>query len=274
MGKLSDFIETRGVTENNFTCLLLALLSRAGVTTVLESDLKQKLVSYYKDPEYQELFQDITLVQGITKSEVNLTNGFYYAKYFFHGVWFDSFHSDILHPFPLDDETLQVLEQKLSFDGQEKMHQMVLELSKRYHMERMSSLPIRIYGVDSNGFYSLVSGNYGVHPVRFDLLTDGDITTINNPDVTGLEQVFHESPIHQNEAIQLENASLCDFRLENATFAVRQGFYDDHITYCEVKTKLLEDEILKKIVSLSNRSFDFNELSLTKDAPYIRKLKL
>lgn len=263
--------------EGDFVALFLPLLCKAGVFRIEEMDLQQKLVSYKRDPEYQELFQDITLSKGVTGLFVNLREGFYQMKYFRRGVLFDSFSSNVLCLLYDEGMDLSFYMNKLSFDGQQKIRQMALEISKRYLMESRSAYDLKIYGVDPNTHgYELVCGLYHFNNLRFDLLTDGDILDLTYPNTLGEEHFFYNSPMFRDECVQLENNRPCFVRLRNATYAVQQGYVNDELRYASVETKILDEAKLQKIVDVSNTVFPFSdvETSLTNGAPYVRQITL
>lgn len=160
-------------TEDNFVRLLLSYLTKNGVYQVRESDLKRKLYYYYKNPEFQELFQDICKARGTLNPEVDISDGLYHEKYFGGNIVWGSNHSDklnLVYPFDVD---LSSCEKKLSKTGLELMKRLVLELTLKNVIESRSTKELHIYGTDPNQVYSLTYGTYLGKDAELELLSDG-----------------------------------------------------------------------------------------------------
>lgn len=170
--------------------------------------------------------------------------------------------------------TYQRYEQRLSDDGKLKMRQMAEELATRYKAEENSKVKLNIYGVSPNCHYSLVHGkNYG-SLLSFELITDGDIASIDYPNIVEMEQIFYESPLVPNSAIQLKDNRVAHVCLQNATYAIKQGLCDGKIRYCNVNTQVVDDRVLQEIVNLANQRYEKGEYAITEEAPYVRKIIL
>lgn len=270
---LENFVGRR-FTEHDFVALLLPLLCQNGIYRINEGELEEKLWSYYKNNGFKELFQEIVPSRGINEKKLNLYDGLYREKYFGGSVWFDQLHSNILNLTYGKDIDLSIYEQSLSEDGKLKIRQMAQELATRYKAERNSKTKLKIFGFDPNCHYSLVYGNHIGSLLSFELITDGDIASIDYPDLTGMEHLFYESPLNPNEAIQLKNNRVAHVCIQNATYTIKQGLYNEKICYCNVNTQVLDEKRLQGIVNLANQKYEKAEYALTDEAPYVRKLVL
>lgn len=259
-------------TEWNFVALLLPLLCQNGVFQVEERELEEKLFSYYKNKDFKELFQEIVPTRGADR--VNLYSGLYTEKYIGGNLWFEQMHSNILNLTYDRDMDLSSYEQYLSEDGKLKIRQMALELAKRYKAEQNSKVKLNIFGVDPNCSYSLVCGKHVGRLLSFELITDGDISSINYEDTKGREHVAYDSPLNPNEAVPLKDNTVLRVTLENATYAIKQGLCNGKIRYCNVNTQILDDEKLKEIVNIANQRDESSKNTLTSKAPYVRKIIL
>lgn len=261
-------------TEYDFVSTLLPLLFQNGVYQIDERELEEKLFYYYKNPNFRELFQDICIENLPSHKSVCLYDGFYREKYFGNGIRFDQLHSDILTLAYPENTSLSLQEQALSEDGKLKMKQMAHELAIRYKIEQNSKLKLRIFGVNPNCHYQLVHGKHHSSLLSFELITDGDILTINHQDTRGIEHYYYESPVSPNEAVQLEDNKAIYVSLKNATYAIMQGLCDGKIRYCNVNTQILDEKKLKEIANFANQKYEKNEYALTEEALYVRKLIL
>lgn len=270
---LENFSDKR-FKEYHFVALLLPLLFQNGVYKIDERELERKLFYYYKNPNFRELFQDIVIEDLPSYKSVCLYDGFYQEKYFENGIWFDQMNSDILNLAYNKDIDLSLYEQYLSEDGRLKIRQIAQELSKRYKAEQRSTIKLSIYGINPNCHYQLVHGVHHNSLLSFELITDGDIQTINYQDNKGFEHCFYDSPFDPDEAVQLEDNKVVYIGLQNATYAIKQGLCDGKIRYCNVNTQLLDKTQLERVVDIANQKYNEAEYVLTEKAPYVRKLIL
>lgn len=260
-------------TEHDFVSMLLSLLCQNGVSKIKEKELERKLVCYYKNPNFSELFQDISITHGINGDRVCLYNGLYQEKYFTNNVRFEQRQSDILYLAYDNDRNLSRYEQYLSDDGKLKIRLMASQLGLITRLEGSSKNKLNIYGFNPNHQYLLVNGKNHLRTLGFELITDGDIETIEYGD-TSDKEVFYESPLNIDEAIQLKDNKVIYIGLKNASFAIKQGLCNGKIRYCSVDTEITEEEKLKQIVNMANQEYIDKEYALTEEAPYVRKLVL
>lgn len=253
----------RQFTEQDFVSLLLPLLCQNGMYIVNERELEEKLYCYYKNNDFQELFQEIAPSSGVNETRINLSNGLYKEKYFGSNICFDKLHSDILHLAYDKDIDLSRYEQRLSEDGKLKIRQMAQELAIRYKAEYNSKTKLKIYSFDPNCHYLLVHRKHNGGLLSFELITDGDIASID-----------YSNPLNSNQAMQLKDNRIARVCIQNATYTVTQELCNEEICYCKVNTQVLDKKILQEIVNLANQKYVGDEYALTDEAPYVRKLVL
>lgn len=94
-----------------------------------------------------------------------------------------------------------------------KISQIAKELVVRYKAESKSKNKLLIYGFNSNISYSLVYGKNIGRVMGFNLITDGEIESIDYPDRVGKEYLFYESPLNPNEGIQLKLPKVADVKI-------------------------------------------------------------
>lgn len=128
--------------------------------------------------------------------------------------------------------------------------------------------------MDPNCHYLLVHGKSIGRLLSFELITDGEIASIDYPDITEMEHVFYENPLDPNGAIQLKDNRVAHVCIQNATYAIKQGLCDGKIRYCNVNTQVLDERVLQEIVNLANQRDEKGEYAITDEAPYVRKIIL
>lgn len=260
-------------TEHDFVATLFPLLCQNGIYKIQEQELEEKLFPYYKKKEFKELFQEIVPAKGIINLErVNLYEGLYQEKYFGGNVWFEQIHSDLLH-LAYDKETdFSYYEEGLSEEGKAKMRQMARELAKTYQAEQKSKNRLQIFNADPNRLYLLVHGKRLGNVVGFDLLTDGEIETIEYPETR--EHYFYISPLDPNVAVQLKDNHVAHVTIRNATYTIQRGFSKQDLRYGLVNTNCLEEDTLTKLVEIANQSQEEEGTFLTKEAPFVKQIRL
>ncbi len=206
--------------------------------------------------------------------KVNLSDGLYREKYFGGYIWFDQFYSHILNLTYDRDYDFSRYEQGLSEDGKLKIRQMAKELVIRYKVGRNSINKLFIYGFNPNTSYSLVYGKNIGRIMGFDLITDGEVETIDYPDRVGKEHLYYESPLNYNERLQLKNPKVAIVKIKNATYTIKQAICEGKIRYCKVNTQLLDEEKLNGIVAIANQNYENGQYALIDKEPYVRKLIL
>lgn len=263
----------RQFTEHDFVAVLLSLLCQNGVFKINEKELEKKLCCYYKNSKFSELFQDISMIHGINSDRVCLYNGLYQEKYFTNNIRFEQRQSDILYLTYDKDRDLSRYDQYLSDDGKLKIQLIATQLGLINRLECSSKHKLNLYGFNPNRQYLLVNGKNHLRTLGFELITDGDIETVEYGD-TSDKEVFYESPLNIDEAIQLKDNKVIYIGLKNASFAIKQGLCNGKIRYCSVDTEITEEEKLKQIVNMANQEYIDKEYALTEEAPYVRKLFL
>lgn len=253
------------LTEYDFVTLLLNLLYQNEINRINKDELEEKLYCYYKNNDFEELFQDIVPTLGVKGMKLDLHDGL--EKYIGDN------QLNLTHSKDID---LSIYEQSLSEDGKLKIRQMAQELAIRYRAERNSKTKLKIFGFNPNCHYTLVHGNYIDDLVSFELITDGDIESINYPNLTRMEDLllFYESPLNPNETIQLKNNRVAHVCIQNATYAIKQGLCNGKISYCNVNTQIIDKQRLQEIVNLANQKYEKTKYALTNKVPHIRKLVL
>lgn len=260
--------------EEHFVSTLLRLLSQEGVSKINELDLERKLLAYYRNPAYKELFQDVVLASDLFGQKVDLRNGFYREKYFGAGVWFKSTKADDLYLIPDAIEDLPYFESSLSEDGKIKIRQVASHLGIRYAVEKISSVPLTIYGVNPNGKQFLHSGIHKSNHLSFELLTDGEVSDIQTVDTKGMEHIFYQSPYSMNDAICFENLKEICFSLNGASFALKRGLRNGEVCYSILNTEVIDKNILMQLALIANQKYDESSFYDTNEAPYVRKITL
>lgn len=267
-------MEKQLFTEHDFVASLLFLLCKNGVFKIEERELQQKLYSYYINPEYNELFQDITTKKGINDMEVLLYNGLHQEKYFSRRICFDPMYSNILYLTDGPNFDIEKYEQFLSENGKLKLRQLAKEFGVRYKIERNSKYKLNIYGLNPNSQYLLVNGKKNRKIVNFDLITDGDISVIKTFSPFETKNIFYESPINLDEAVQLKDNNVMLVELNNATYAIKRGICDEQIRYCRVNTQILEEYKLNQISEIANREYNVLDYMQTEGMSYVKKMTL
>lgn len=257
-------------TEHDFVKILLPLLQQNGVSKIDEEDLEKKLYSYYKRPEFSELFTDISAKQGIVP-KICLYTALYQEKYFSNNIWFEQRFSNILNLRYPQNYDFSKYEEKLSDDGKEKIRLIAKEISLFIKLEDSSKHKIRIYAINPNNEYLLVSGKKGLKKVDFELISDGEVDNIE-PENESDEEIYYESPLDMDQWIQLKNRRVIYARLKNASYAIKQGLCNNDIRYSIIYTELTDLEKLKQIIEIANQKHnDYNQNS---EEPYVRRLIL
>lgn len=143
-----------------------------------------------------------------------------------------------------------------------KIRQIAQELAIRYKIEENSKNKLFIYGFNPNNSYRLVYGKDTGRVMGFDLITDGDIESIDYPDNVGKEFLFYESPLNPNDNKQLKKPKVVDVKIKNATYTIKQAICDGKIRFCKVNTQILDEEKLNEIVNLANQSYEKTNMLL------------
>lgn len=260
-------------TEHDFVAILLQLLCQNGVYKINESELEKKLGCYYKNPNFRELFQRIYMIGSINGEKVCLYEGLYQEKYFTNNIRFEQRHSDILYLVYDKNRDLSRYEKHLSEDGKAKIRLIAKQLGLIYKLECDSKYKVNIYGYNPNCDYILVEGENWSRTLSFELITDGDIETIEYGDIKN-EKIYYESPLNIDEAVQLRDKKVIYVGLKNASFAIKQGLCNGEIRYCNINTEITNEEKLKQIVNIANREYVGGQYALIEEAPYVRKLVL
>lgn len=259
-------------TKHDFVGLLLALLYKNGVYKIKETELEEKLLYYYKNDDFNEIFQEINLAKD--GNRLNLYDALYRIKHFSNSILYDKFDNDILLLKYSDDMVFQRYEKCLSENGKLKIRQMAEELGKIYRNEQISKTKLNIFRVNPNGFYTLVHGMHAGKLLEFQLITDGDIVRIDYKDTKGIDSYYYKSPYDSQKSVQIKNNKVVYIDLINASYVIKQGLCDGKIRYNHVNTQVLEENELNSIVHIANKQYKGDEFSITKEAPYVRKLIL
>lgn len=262
-------------TEHEFVATLLSLLCKKGICQIDEDEIARKLYYYYKNNNYKELFQDITLMKGTLDSKVDIYEGMYREKFFSGNICWDTMRGQPLINLRYDPNIdLSCYEQNLSADGKFKIRKMAEELSMRIKIEQKSKHPLYIYGVDPNQVYTLVQGRSLTDLLSFELITDGDIFAIQYNETKGDGKYAYENPMHPNQYRTLKDNKVAYVRLNNASFAIKQGLCGDEIRYCIANTEIADPKLLEEIMNIANTKYEGNEFAITEQTPYVRKVVL
>lgn len=256
-------------TEHEFVATILPLLYNNGVHEIDENELAKKLYYYYINNNYKELFQDIALTRGTIDHKVDIYDGLFREKYFSGCIFWDTMCGQPLNLRYDPNTDLSIYEQNLSDDGKLKIRKMADELSIRIRLEQQSKNPLYIYGVNPNQTYTLVCDKRYSDISSFELITDGDISTI---EYSKTEE--NENPMNPNSYGTLKDNTVAHVDLKNASFAIKQELCNDEIRYSIVDTEIIEPDSLKKVVDIANKRIANTGYLLNNQAPYVRKISL
>lgn len=255
-------------TEHDFVALLFNLLSRNGITKIDEKALVKKLWYYYQNSENKELFQDILCVKDPLVHEVNLQDGLYLEKWLSGNIWSENLLPNILHFHYDDNRDLSRYEGKLSQYGVLKMHQIAYELAQSFIVEQESNIKMSMYHTDPNQTYILANGLYLNANVNTRLITDGNFQVMEHPDQEAFSNCYFPDPVNEDARIQLEQLTITEATLENASYAMQQEIQDKGVRRVEVFTQLSDLKQLRKIKDIADEN-----LELSSDIVVRKRLK-
>lgn len=269
-----DVDKKNNFTEIDFVCLFLSLLAKNGIYRIDEMELRRKLWGYYKNPKYEELFQDICKCRNpICDEEVEIQEGLKFAKNYLGMCFNPNLSSNLLIIRCFDDKAISNCEKQLSKDGVEKIHQMASEFGIRYKIEKNSKYPINIYNISPNQYYTLVYGKYHTHTYGWELLTDANELSTKYYGSKNVEHLFWEDPTQSNSSVQLKDSSHVVVGLTGADYAIMQGFSDGNIQRLKVYTAIVDPIQLQKISEIANKKYEEDNF-LISEKPYVRKIEL
>lgn len=270
---LESFTEP-SFTEHDFIAYLFSLLYKNGVYQISEEQLAKKLYFYYKNRNYSELFQDIALTNSSIENGIDIHDAVYQEKFFSGNVFWSSVNPEILNLRYPQDIDLSYFEKKLSIDGINKIKKIAEELSIQKKVEQQSKNPIYIYGKNPNTEYTLVYGKKYNDLLGFELLTDGEISSVQYFEEKDEDKLFRESPSSPKEYIILNDNITASVSLKNANFAIKRGLYNGQIRYSILNTEILDSGLLEEIMNAANKEYEHDEFVVNDRKPYVRKLVL
>lgn len=80
--------------------------------------------------------------------------------------------------------------------------------------------------------------------------------------------------MYPNEYRTLKDNRVVSVNLQNASFVIKQGLWNDEIRYCIINIEIIDPKVLETIMNMGNQKYDDSYFSLTEQAPYVRKLVL
>lgn len=259
-------------TENDFVKMLLVLLFQKGVKRVNEYELKEKLNYYYSNPDFSRLFKEI--YRRDMDAKINIENGLYMEKSFTGNVVWDLMKPNVLHLQYDRNVDISNLENKLSNQAFCLIDRLTSELAIRNRIEKYGIHKVIIYGCNPNKNYTLVHGEFNGKILSWELITDGEIKTIDYIKEGILKQHFFDSPVSPACKVQLSENSIARVKIEDASYAIMQGLSNNEIQYSKIFTDICDLDTLKQIRNIANIRHSEETSLLNKRKPYVRKLTL
>ncbi len=167
------------------------------------------------------------------------------------------------------DKDISDHEQKLSEDGKKRIREIAEELSTQSIIEQQSNCPLYIYGFNPNKAYTLIHGKRSADLLSFELITDGDISSISYKKD---DKNYYEDTNYPNRYVVLKDNDVANLKLKNASYSIKQGLCNDKICYSIVNTKITNLETLEQIMNIANNRYE--DYNLTNKAPYVKKIVL
>ena len=269
MTKIEEELE---FTEYDFVAVLLPLLYQNGITQVNEDELEKKLLGYYVDGNNKELFQNLNRKFNVFQMRVSLYTGLYKEKYVAGNVKFEQRHSNILYLDYPSDYDFSEYEKALSEDGKMRIRKIAKEIADQLSLEVEFNGLVKVYNVNPNHFYLLVSGKRGMSKITHELVTDGELydtefESDNNNDV------LYESPLKLESSIALNNKKVVRTKIKYATYSVKQGICNGSIRYSVLETEETDYDKLHNLFRVAAKRQP-KSLAVNEGTPLVKKLTI
>lgn len=257
---LSHFSEPK-FTSGRFVSMLLSGLYQNGVYEINEKELSKKLFYYYQNPNYKELFQDITKERNANR--VDIYEAMYNEKYMSGHIWWTSNDSERLHLDYGEGLDSSYYEKYLSENGIKIMKEMIEELATSMKLEKDCCIPLQIYKTSPNQNYHLVRG---VRPFPLEgelcqlLITDGNIKSDLKQEKKD-SNIHYANPIEDDCWVTLKSCITRDIEVENANYVAIQGIKHGNIKKLTIYTEIVDFDKLNQIKKISldgNYYLDFH----------------
>ena len=251
-----------------FVRTFLPLLQASGVSDFTLDELTKKL---YCSNKFNEIFEDISINEY--EEKINLIGAIEQEKNTTQNLWYDDEEPEKIYLNYPSYLPLTVWKSNLSRDGLNKLTKIACDFATQYKIEITSINPLSIYSLNPNTkFYYLGSGTFDRKEIRWDLITDGDIKTIQKQNNNG--NFYFEKPDDTNMKCLLKNNNIKVIHLKNAQYAIMQGIINDEIKNIKVYTELLDKNKLDKIKTIANTKNILIGDTIDEDKPYIKKIKI
>lgn len=259
-------------TEYDFVAVLLPLLYKNGITVINEDELEKKLLGYYIDGNNKELFANLNRKFNIFRERVSLYDALYKEKYVAGNIMFEQRYSNILYLEYPEDYDFSQYEKALSEDGKKRIRKIAKEIADQLTLEVEFNGIIKIYNINPNHYYLLVSGKKFLSKVSHEIITDGEYYETefekdNNKDI------LYESPLQLESTIALSEKNVIRTKVKDATYVIKQGLSNGAIRFSVLETQEDDYDRLHELARIAS-SRPAKNLSINKETPHMKKLSL
>ncbi len=208
------------------------------------------------------------MVKDRYSEKVDIAEGMYTEKYFSRCIIWYSNNPDKLHLAYGDDFDTSFYEKDVNPEILKLLNSIADDLAVRSKIENPM---LNVYGYDPNKSYSILHAKHlGIY--ESEIITDGNIKSINKHKFE--PHIYYQDPSGKSLGRQYEEAIIRGIILDNASYAIVQGKFNNELKKIEIYSKIVELEKLKRISEFANKTHDDITSLLTREKPYVRKLLL
>ncbi len=267
---LENFTEPK-FTDKMFLRTLLSGLYEKEISKITEEQLSRKLFYYYRNPKYQEIFQDI--IKSQYENKVNLYEAMQFEKYMSGNISWTSLQPEILYLNYQEKVDFVDYQKNLSEKARKLMNQMIEELVPSMKIESMYLSSLRFYKTSPNQKYHLLRGislTEGV--VGQVLITDG-IVTMDSLEKVKNSELYYPNPLSDSSYIQFDTCTTREVEIEDSSYVAVQGLESGNLKKLDIYTNIIDYQRLQLLREVT-RQYYHTEQDFRDNRPYVKRKKI